>query len=347
MKICILRLSAIGDCINVVATIRVLQKYLPKAEITWIIGPASASLLKPLLPEINFIIYEKKGIKSIIALKKVLNNQYFDYLLMMQYALSASLASLVIKAGKKIGFDSRRSRDLQCLFCSNKIQNNGGRHIVDAFLDFAKSVVKTENIIKAEWNISIPQELIELAKEVLNVGNKKLCLINPCTSKVTKDWDLECCCDVIEHLNRKGFQVVLLGGKSLRELNSEKVILQRCNNVLSLVGKTSLSECMACISLGNLVISADTASVHMANALGIPVIGLYATHDPKRVGPYLDRSFCVSVYDDLIMEEYHQSSENLAWRTRVHTKDAMKRITSSMINNKIDLFCEKMNLDDK
>ncbi len=353
MKICILRLSAIGDCINAISTVRMLQKKYPDAQITWVAGPASVSLLKPFLPEIIFVPYEKKGLKSIFALKKLLKHEVFDYLLMMQYAFSASLASLAIKAHLKIGFDNARSRDLQTLFCSSKIKNFGGRHMVDAFADFARAVfLKDDNkslglgteiqefeTIKPYWNIKIPLEFDKKARELLNVDDRKICFINPCTSKKSKDWDLDCCCDVINYLSTKGFRSVLLGGNSSREQNCEKYIIEKCPQIFSLVGKTTLSECMACVSLGDLMISADTATVHMANALGIPVIGLYATHDPKRVGPYLDLNYSVSVYDDLIKEEYHVLPENLPWRTRVHTPEAMKRISSDMIKSKIDLFC--------
>lgn len=340
MKICILRLSAIGDCINAVAAVRLIQHYYPEADITWIIGRASANLLSPLLPEVTFIPYEKGGIPGVLSLRKKLRGQKFDILLMMQYAFSASMASLAVTAEKKIGFDKERSRDLQWLFCTGRIKNSGKRHVVDAFADFAQVVIPQEISEKPFWNLHIPEYLTEKARKLLFSEERKVCFLNPCTSKESKDWDWDCCCEIIAYLYSKGLEPVLLGGRSTREKNCETYLRQKYPELKSLAGRTSLVECMACISLGFMVISADTAAVHMANALGVPVIGLYATHDPRRVGPYLDKSWCVSVYEDLVRQEYHTSSDELPWRTRVHLPGAMKKITPDMIKNKIDQICE-------
>ena len=58
------------------------------------------------------------------------------------------------------------------------------------------------------------------------------------------------------------------------------------DNVINLCGKTSLRELAAVISLSKLVLSPDSAAMHLASSLQVPVISLYAIHDPKRVGSW-------------------------------------------------------------
>lgn len=58
-KICILRLSAIGDVCNTIAVVQAIQKHWPTTEITWITGALEAELLKS-IPNINVVVFNKR-----------------------------------------------------------------------------------------------------------------------------------------------------------------------------------------------------------------------------------------------------------------------------------------------
>ena len=143
----------------------------------------------------------------------------------------------------------------------------------------------------------------------------------------------------------KGFNVYLIGGNSKTEqIYNHEIINAARNGVDSLIGKTTINELLAVISMASIVISADTAAVHMANALNIPVVGLYATHNPERVGPYNQPQNAVSVYETCVEKEYGKPSSMLPWRTRVHNPEAMKLITPSMVQSAVDKVCKDWNL---
>ena len=334
MKICILRLSAIGDCINAAAAAGALMRHFPDAKITWIISAPGAALLTPLLPGVDFVICRHKGIRGALELRKRLSGERFDVLLMMQYALSASLASLGIRADLRVGFDRERSRELQWLFAGRRIPSGGGRHVVDGFMAFAAACGVPDPVPR--WDLTIPADVLARGRELLGQGTGRTALLAPCTSRESKNWPLASLLEVASGLLARGLRVFLLGGRSEAERRLEDALRERCPGITSLVGRTSLPECYACVRLADLLISADTAQVHMANAAGTPVIGLYATHDPARVGPYLDRQYCVSVYEELAREEYGRSPEELPWRTRIRIPGAMERITAAMILEKAD-----------
>jgi heptosyltransferase I len=345
MRICILRLSAIGDCINAASAVFAVQKQNPKAKITWIIGPAAYALLKDLMPEVEFVVYRKDGIRGFKELRHLMKGRTFDYLLLMQYAMSASLASIMISARERVGFDSERAREFQSLFVNRHIAPGGGRHVVDGFMGFVSAMDFRPSAPK--WEFFFSPDLMERSSELLGKASnyRRICIISPCTSKRYKDWPIESCIKTAAYLVSKNMCPVLIGGSSPEELKFEQSLMNAVPQTMTLIGRTTLPQCMACIRLADFVISADTAAVHMANAMGTPVIGLYATHDPQRVGPYNDRRYCVSVYEDLVRREYGRDPAELPWRTRVRDPKAMFNITLDMIIGRIEMLVH--DLDEK
>jgi heptosyltransferase I len=64
----------------------------------------------------------------------------------------------------------------------------------------------------------------------------------------------------------------------------------------------------------------------MANAAGTPVIGLYASSNPERTGPYLFRHVTVNKYPVAVKNEYQKAVDKLRWGKRVRNPDAMELI---------------------
>lgn len=341
-SICIIRLSAIGDCFNIIPAVQLIQKTYPQIKITWITEPLEAELLD-FLPNINFISYNKKnGLKELRRIKKLLKHEKFDYLLHMHSALKASILASFIHAKVKIGFNKERSKDLQWLFVNKKIPKPQSKHVVDGFMEFAYAIGCPRE--KPEWKITIDPKALENTKKLLDF-ERQICLINPCTSKEQKNWLIEEYAKLCNYMDDKGFNVYLIGGKSeIEKYYNAEIMDQVRSNVESLVGKTSLKELVALISQADIVISADTAAVHIANALNKPVVGLYATHDPKRVGPYNQQEYVVSVYNECAEKEYGKPIDQLPWRTRVRDPEAMKLISFDLVQASIDRICQDFNI---
>ena len=104
-RICVLRLSAIGDVCHTLPVVRSLQAAFPTAKITWIIGKLEATLLGD-ISGIEFIIFDKQGgWREHARVGALLKDREFDVLLHMQAALRSSLLSLRIPAKQRVGFD--------------------------------------------------------------------------------------------------------------------------------------------------------------------------------------------------------------------------------------------------
>jgi len=96
----------------------------------------------------------------------------------MQVALRASLNSLLIKARYKIGYDKKRSRDFQYLFCNQTIEGPHRVHVLDTFFQFLEQLgIKQRNM---DWLLQPTAEDMEYANSI-NQG-KPTVLINLCSS---------------------------------------------------------------------------------------------------------------------------------------------------------------------
>ena len=153
-KLCILRLSAIGDISHTLPILRTLQQEWPETDITWIIGKTEYGLVYD-IPGVNFIVFDKKeGLAGYRKIRRALLNEHFDVLLHMQMSLRSSLISLFIKADIKLGFDRQRAKDLQWLFTNQKIQYKPQQHVIDSFFGFTEALGIKDR--KYEWNVPIP-----------------------------------------------------------------------------------------------------------------------------------------------------------------------------------------------
>jgi heptosyltransferase I len=107
-------------------------------------------------------------------------------------------------------------------------------------------------------------------------------------------------------------------------------------SVIDLVGRTNLKELAAVIAGSRGFVGPDSGPIHMASAFDVPAIGLYATSNPRRTGPYRNRQFVVDRYPDAVRRFLQSDPDQLRWGTRVRHPDAMELITVDEVCQRID-----------
>jgi heptosyltransferase I len=339
-SLCILRLSAIGDVTHVLPIVRTLQSVWPTTKITWIIGKAEATLVSD-IKNIEFIIFDKNdGWKAYRKLYSTLSGRRFNILLHMQAALRSSITSLIIHADTKIGFDRARSRDFQYYFTNACITGNPRVHVIDTFFQFLKSLGIDEQILR--WDIPVSEKDITFARQSL--GDKPTLVINPCTSVRAnnwRNWDVERYAAVIDYAAvNYDLNIVLTGGPAKEERSFGDAIADSAHtSVTNLIGKSSLKQLQAILAAAHVVIAPDTGPAHMAAATGTPVIGLYASSNPQRTGPYSSLKWTVNKYPEALQKFEQQEVRNVAWGKRVRAAEVMDII---LVNEVTDMLDEVM-----
>ncbi len=334
-----LRLSAIGDTCHALAVIRRLQDNWPDTRVTWIIGRTEAQLMGD-IPDVEFVVFDKsRGRGAYRDVRNALRGRHFDVALCMHASMRANLLVRSIPAPVRLGFDRARARDFQWLFTNRCIAPAHGEHAMDAMMAFATAI--GAGVTALRWDIPLPDADREFAARYRPDG-KPLVVISPCSSQRARNfrnWRVDRYAAVVGHLrSRHGARVVLTGGPSHVETEyGERLAARGADN---LVGRTTLKQLAALLAAADLVICPDSGPAHMATALGTAVVGLYATSNPDRTGPYLSKKYTINRYPDAISRYLGKNVADLRWGQRVRHADAMDLIEVDDVVQSIDDFFE-------
>ncbi len=336
--VCILRLSAIGDCCHTLAVVRTMLAAWPRTRLTWVIGRTEAALFGD-IAGIEFITYDKsRGRRANGALRRALADRRFDLLLDMQASWRANLASRAIRAPVRIGFDRRRARDCQWFFTNRSIEARTREHVLDGLFGFAAAAGVRER--RLEWNIPIGDDDLAYARDVVP-DDAPVVLISPCSSQRARNfrnWPAERYVAVAEHAaSSLGAQIVVTGGPTPLERDYAATISRDAScDVLNLAGRTTLKQLLALIERATVIVCPDSGPAHMATAVGTPVVGLYASSNPERTGPYLSRQWTVNRYPDAVRIYLGKTVDQIRWGQRVRHPDVMDLVSVADVTDKLD-----------
>ena len=333
-------MSAIGDACHALAVIRTLQQNWPGARITWIIGKTEASLLSD-ISDIEFIIFDKSdGLRAYADLHRRLASRHFDVALCMHASMHANILCRMIPAPLRIGFDAERARDFQRLFTNRRIPAVAGQHALEAMMGFATSIGARQG--ELHWDIPIDDADRQFAGQYVH-SSSPLLVVSPCSSQRSRNfrnWSVDNYAAVIAYAQQTyDCHVILTGGSTVLERDYGQALVGRSHGRLdNLIGATTLKQLLALLDAAAIVLCPDSGPAHMATAVGTPVIGLYATSNPDRTGPYLSRQFTVDRYADAVEQFLGKQVADVRWGQRVRHADAMGLITVADVTAKLDKF---------
>jgi heptosyltransferase I len=326
-RICIVMMSAVGDAVHVLPVINALKRHSPRSRISWIMQPGPATLVRghPSVDEI--ILFDRsKGWRAFTDVRRALAGKQFDVALALQVYFKAGVVTSFVNASVKLGFDRARARDMNWLFTTHRIPPHPVQHVQDQYFEFLTELGVPHEPV--EWGLGPWRDERAAQREFFARLDRPAASIVVATSKPEKDWPPERWAEVCDALYHDfGLQPVLVGGRSPRELNAERVIIQRARaRPVSALG-SGLRPLVGIIDGSALVLAPDTGPLHMTVALDRPVISLMGYTNPKRTGPY--RRF-----HDLIIdaygepgEDYPISMENRPGRMpRIQVRDVIDRV---------------------
>jgi heptosyltransferase I len=330
-RIGIVMMSALGDAVHVLPVVTALKRHAPRCHITWILQPGPASLVRghPAVDEI--VVFEKsKGWRGYRDLKAKL--QPFDLVLVLQVYFKAGLVTAMTRAPVKLGFDRARARDFNWLFTTHRIVPHAPQHVQDQYFEFLSALgVRVEPVV---WNLGPWQNEREAQRKFFAGIERPVVSLVIGSSDPQREWVPErwaALSDVL--VERFGLQPVLVGDTSPRELATERVIKERARQQpLSVLGQP-LRDLVWLLDGSALVISLNTAPMHMAVALDRPVISLHGAWNPKRTGPY--RKF-----GDLVVDAYGDPGEDYPI-SPAKRRDRMPRILVDDVVKKVVLWKER------
>jgi len=297
-RILIVRTDRIGDLLLSTPVIYALRQKYPQAYISVMVAPYAKDIIEanPYLDEI--IVYDKDGKhKSWLRSFKFagrLKKKKFDLALILhptnRVHLLTFLAGIPERLGynHKIGFLLTRRRE--------HTKQEGKKHEAEYNLDLLCDLGITGNARDLFMPIRDESEL--WVKDLfVKQGIKdtdKILAVNPGASCPSKVWPAERFAQVAEKLARRyNFKILILAGPKDMHL-ADKVAQEMKGKAINLAGKTSISQLAGILKRCVLFISNDSGPVHIASALGTPVISIFGRNQaglsPQRWGPLGGRS---------------------------------------------------------
>ena len=342
--LCVIRLSAIGDTCHTVPVVRALQAAWPSTRLTWIVGKTEHSLLRG-LEGVEFVVLDKsQGVGGYGGVRRALRGRRFEALLHMHASARANLVSLLVSSPIRLGFDRARARDYQWLFSNVRLPARPQRHVMDGLFEFAEALGVERGTPR--WDIPVEPADAAFAERAVEPGGATL-VISPCTGqrfRNYRNWRVDWYAEIADYAAmRYGARVLLTGGTTEIERSYGLGITERCKaKPQNLIGRTSLKQLLAILERSSVVLCPDSGPAHMATAVGTPVVGLYATSNRHRTGPYFSQHLVVDKYPEAVEREFGRPIDTLRWGQRVRDPEAMSLITVPDVVAKLDLaFAER------
>jgi heptosyltransferase I len=305
---------------------------------TWVIGKLESTLVGD-VPGVEFVVLDKsRGLTAYRELNGLMRGRAFDLLLHMQVSLRSSVASRMVRAPIRLGFDRARAKDFQWLFTTHRIASVSNQHVMDGLFGFAEALGITERDLR--WDIPIPEEARDFADRHVERDRRTL-VISPCTSaryRNWRNWSPEGYAAVADHaVEKHDMHVILTGGSTEMEVRYGQEISRLARHrPTNLIGQTGLKDLLAILDRAHVLIAPDSGPVHMATTVGTPVIGLYVTSNPMRTGPYLSQQWVVNKYPEALEAELGKQVDEVPWGRRVRNPNAVDRICVGDVTDKLD-----------
>lgn len=340
-RVLIVMLAAVGDAVHALPVINAIKRVHPKARISWVMQTGALTQLLTGHPAIDEVIpfARKDGWRGFAAVRRALRAQRFDAVLVLQPYLKSGIVASFAPSPLRLGFDRARARDASWLFSTHRIPARPLQHMQDQYLEFLAALGVPA--LPLEWKIGPWNEQERAWQSAFFARYERpVAPIVVATSKAQKDWPAERWAEVSDALwHDFGLQPLLVGGRSPREVEAERIIFERAKvKPACALGDGGLRGLSAIIEKSALVLSPDTGPLHLSVALGTPVVSLLGYTNPKRVGPY--RKFA-----DLMIDAYGEPGEDYPVSMQNRT-DRMGLISVEQVLDRVEIWKDRYRTED-
>jgi len=314
-RILIIKPSAFGDVLHTLPVLVKLRRRYPEAEIDWLITPENAEAVR-YHPALNrVVLFPRREVRLFgqgrLSWRKwwqllaELRRRRYELVLDLQGLLRSGLLTWWTGAPVRIGFDRprrglRAPRDRLAGHCQHGWRGtregawlaythrlpitNLDVHAVNRYLWVGRWLGFDDS--PPDLRVYWPRDADHWAEELVHreIGRQPFAVIAPGTVWPTKRWSVEGFAEVSRQLLADGLRVVLIG--SPRDTEVCQTVHSRVPQALNLAGQTRITQLMALMHRATVCLTNDSGPMHLAVALGKPLVAIFGPTDPVRIGPY-------------------------------------------------------------
>lgn len=278
-KFLIIQTAFIGDVILALPLVQVLRRNFPNSKIDFMLIPKTSELLKNHPDVDEVIIFDKKGrdkgLSGLIKISKIISAKNYDVAIIPHRSFRSAVIPFLAGVKIRIGFDKSPFK-----FLYTNVVNYKKIHEIERNLSLLEPLgVKVNS--KEFPNLFPSDDDKNYIDKILSDVNSKLVGVAPGSIWATKRWLKERFAELVGLLVKDGFAVVLIGGAEDFELCEEIKKYSDSKNVYNFCGKLNLLQSAELIRRCILLVSNDSAPMHIAVAMRTPVVAIFGPTVPE------------------------------------------------------------------
>ena len=289
-NILVIKLRYLGDVLLATPVLHALREAFPDAHIAAAVNRGTEDVLK-WNPDLNdVLVVERSGLAGQIGFLKAVRRRGFDCVIDLTDGDRSAILSWFSGAPVRIGLnDEHRWRGL--LYTAVARSEPSVAHRIERDLETVRSlgiqpksglpVLRTSD----QDDQDAARQLDEIAGEPLSKGTRPLIMFQPGARYWFKAWPVERFADLANRLTERDDCRILIGGHTGERALAEGIAKGARSKPVVLAGRTTLLQYAAILKRCALFVGNDNGPMHMAAAMGVPVVALFGPSNPAEWGP--------------------------------------------------------------
>lgn len=335
-RILIVRPSALGDVCRTVPVAASLRARWPDATIGWVVqrGFEDAIAAHPAVDEVipfprkDFRSPWRPGVASAInGWRRRLRAGAWDLAIDAQ---GLGRSGLIVRAsGARVRVGESRAREGAWLMYTRRVPIAEPRHAVDRMLDLVAAAGAEP---REEMDLAVPDAASGWWRDeraAVGLAGRPYAVIAATARWRSKQWPADRFAAVAHHLYQAGLPCVYVGAPGEESAVRAAMPSDDSPDLVDLAGRTTVGGMMAVIDEAAIIITGDSAPLHMAAGLRTPAVALFGPTEPRRVGPRGHGPLAVlggvdPDRDGLV--NYRRLRDDDRWMHRIETRSVIEAI---------------------
>ena len=294
-KFLIVRFGSLGDVIHGIPATAALRRRFPQARIDWLVDPRYVALLDLVECVDKPVAFDPRDLRSGglhgWSVLKQLRAAHYDAVVDLQGLLKSAVLGRLVGATQTVGFPRAHLREpLARLFYTDAPDPGAVPHVIEKNLELLRPLGVSDRTVRFPLRIPRTDTIATITDRFASDG---YALLNPGAAWSNKRWPASYFGAVAASIRREhGWRSIVLWGPGEEALAA--AVVAASQGAAEAAPPTTITDIVGIGRAARLMVSGDTGPLHIAGAVGTPIVALFGPTDPRRNGPWAPRDVTLS-----------------------------------------------------